>query len=238
MSGQAYAKPIRIFHSLFALLMLLQLAVGNLMEVPEVEEEHHASLQLIAPAQAHETGMAHSHGISIVAEAHAHEGQAHTGNGPVEESAGFEVHEVLGLIIAGLVVIRLLLAMTSLPGANWRDLFPWLLADGREKLLQEVKTQLPLWKSGKLAAPEEGEMVARSMHGLILLASVVMAITGIMLFLGWSTTAPQNPLVHLIAEVHEMVVFGLEMLLIAHVAAVVVHFRQGHNLLTRISPKG
>jgi len=116
MSNQGYAKPIRIFHSVFALCMLTQLAVGNLMDVPEVEGEH-ASSSIIPAAIAHE-----SHGASV---------------GPVEESLGFEVHEILGLTIAGLVLLRLLLAMTSLQGAGWRDLFPWLLADGRSRLFKE-----------------------------------------------------------------------------------------------------
>ncbi len=236
MADQAYAKPIRIFHSLFALVMLLQLAVGNLMEVPEVEEEHHASLELISSAHAHETGSFHTHGMDIISEAHAHEPKQ-AGVPMEEEPLSFEIHETLGLTIAALLVIRILLAFTSLPGASWRDLLPWITAAGRKQLLAEAKAQLSGWKQGKLAAPEEGEMVARSVHGLILLASIVMAVTGIMLYLGWSTTQPQNMLVELIAELHEVVVLGLEILIAAHIAAVIVHQRQGHNILNRISPR-
>lgn len=55
MSDQGYAKPIRILHSLLALCMLTQLAVGELMDVPEVEApEPQTALSIVAPAYAHE----------------------------------------------------------------------------------------------------------------------------------------------------------------------------------------
>ena len=216
-NNQGYAKPIRIFHSIFALCMITQLAIGELMDVPEVEGEHEASISWITPAFAHE-----GHHAAVA--------------GPVEETLGFEVHEYLGLAIAGLLVIRILLAMTSLPGANWRHLFPWLFAAGRKQLGDEIKLQMSGWKSLKLAAPEDGEAVARSVHGLIILGSVIMAITGVLLYFGWSTTAPQTELVEFIAEIHEVTVGGLEALLGAHILAVILHQRQGHNIIDRIKP--
>jgi cytochrome b561 len=215
MSNQGYAKPIRIFHSVFALCMLMQLAVGNLMDVPEVEGKH-ASSSIIPAAIAHE-----SHGASM---------------GPVEESLGFEVHEILGLTIAGLVLLRLLLAMTSLPGAGWRDLFPWLLADGRSRLFKEFKAQASGWLSLKLAPPEEGETIARTVHGLMILLATLMGISGTRLFFGWSITAPQTAAVEAIAEIHETAVVGLEILIAVHILAVILHQMQGHNILDKIKP--
>jgi len=215
---QGYAKPIRIFHSIFALCMITQLAVGELMDVPEVDDDHdESSISWVTPAVAHE-----SHGMAQT--------------GPVEESLGFEVHEYLGLTIAGLLIIRILLAMTSLPGANWRHLFPWLFASGRKQLGDEIKLQMAGWKSMKLAPPEDGEAVARSVHGLIILSAIVMGITGTLLYFGWSITAPQTAMVEFVAEVHETVVGGLEALLGAHILAVILHQRQGHNIIARIKP--
>lgn len=213
---QGYAKPIRIFHSIFALCMIAQLAVGELMDVPEVDDDHdEAAISWVIPAIAHE--------------GHHHEG-------PVVESLGFEVHEFLGLTIAALVVIRVLLAMTSLPGANWRHLFPWVFASGRKQLGDEIKLQMAGWKTMKLAPPEDGEAVARSVHGLIILSAIIMGITGTLLFFGWSITAPQTDMIELIASVHETVVGGLEALLAAHIMAVVLHQKQGHNIVARIKP--
>jgi len=99
-----------------------------------------------------------------------------------------------------------------------------------------VKLQVAGWKQIKLAAPEDGESVARSVHGLILLASVVMGVTGTLLFFGWSTTAPQVEWVEIVAEVHELVVGALEALLAAHILAVILHQRQGHDIISRIKP--
>jgi len=220
MTDQAYAKPIRIFHSIFALCMITQLAVGELMDVPEVEHADKASVSWITPAFAHE----------------GHHAAAGAITGPVEATLGFEVHEYLGLFIASLLVIRILLAMTSLPGANWRHLFPWVFASGRCQLNREIKLQMVGWKSMKLAPPEDGEAVARSVHGFIILASIIMAVTGILLYFGWSTTAPQTMWIELVAQVHELTVGILEALLGAHILAVILHQYQGHHIIDRIKP--
>ncbi|TLS67034.1 cytochrome b/b6 domain-containing protein [Mariprofundus erugo] len=213
-----YGTPIRILHSLLALSMLTQLAVGELMDVPEVEDEHEAAMNWIMPAI-------------------AHEGEHHAAAaGPVVETLGFEVHEFLGLFIGGLLLARIILALTSVPGAGFRDLLPWLFADGRKKLGEEIKAQMAGWKQAKLAPPEEGETVARMVHGLILLASIAMAITGSILFFGWSQTTPQTEFIEFIAETHELVVGGLEALIGAHILAVIIHQRMGHNIIARIKP--
>jgi cytochrome b561 len=218
MTDQGYAKQIRILHSLLALCMLTQLAIGELMDVPEVED---------APAVA---------GIHWIMPAYAHEGQHHPAGMPVEETLGFEVHEILGLTIAGLLLLRLMLAMTSLPGANWRNLVPWVFADGRKQLGLEIKAQMAGWKQGKLAPPEDGETVARCVHGFILLAGLGMGITGSILYFGWSQTTPQTDFIELVANTHELLVGGLEALLAAHILAVIMHQRQGHNIIARIKP--
>jgi len=200
--------------------MLTQLAIGELMDVPEVED---------APVPVATS--------SFITPAFAHEGHHQAIPGmPVVETLGFEVHEILGLVIAGLLLIRIMLAMTSLPGANWRNLVPWMFANGRKQLITETKLQLAGWKQAKLAPPEDGETVARSVHGLIVLAGIGMGITGTVLYFGWSQTAPQTDLIELVAETHELIVGGLEALLAAHVLAVILHQRQGHNIIARIKP--
>jgi len=219
MTEQGFAKPIRLLHSLLALCMLTQLAVGELMDVPEVEDK---------PAAV---------GISWIMPAYAHEGH-HTAipGVPVEATLGFEVHEFLGLTVAGLILMRLMLAMTALPGANWRELVPWASAEGRRQLANEIQTQMAGWKQGKLSPPEDGEAAVRCVHGLILLAGMIMGISGTILYFGWSTTAPQTDIIELVASTHEVVVGGLEALLGAHVLAVIIHQRQGHHIVDRIKP--
>lgn len=210
----SYALPLRILHSLLALCMLAQIAIGELMDVPGIADEaEHAIIQILPSAWAQTVD-------EII----------------VPETLGFETHEFLGLMVVGLILLRLILSFTSLPGANWRNLFPYLSAGGREILLMESKAQFAGWKQARLAPPEEGETVAKSVHGLILLAAVCMAITGTILFFGWDAHARQTVFIELTGSVHEMIVGGLEALLAAHILAVLLHQWQGHNILARIKP--
>jgi len=140
------------------------------------------------------------------------------------------------LFIAGLLVVRVLLAMSQLAGANWRGLFPWISAEGRSQLVDELKTQVLGWMRLQLAAPEASKLTDKTMHGLLLLAAAMMAVTGVILYLGWSTTAPQSMWIEAVAEVHEAVVGGLMGLIGLHVVAVILHERQGHKVLDNIKP--
>jgi len=196
--------------------MVLQLLVGELMDVPGAGEEHEAAAGWIIPAWAH----------SVQAGA------------VVEESWMFEVHEFLGLTIVALLLIRLLLAMTDLPGANWRNLVPWCFADGRKALKAEIGSQMAGWKQGRLAPPEEGETVAKSVHGLMLLIAAGIGTAGVILFFGWNEHGHQTELIEMVGETHELLVGIFEALLVAHVLAVILHQRQGHNIVARIKPGG
>jgi len=209
-----YAQPIRILHTLLAVAMLAQLAVGELMDVPGMMDEADEASLLISTAYAHA-----GHAGVIV---------------PV--TAGFEVHEFLGLSIAGLLLIRLLLAFSSVSGAGWRDLFPWLSSDGRKVLRSEAASQASGWMQGKLAPPEEGETVARAVHGLMLLTALGIAIAGVALFFGWNEHGRQTELMEMVGEAHELLVGLFEALLAAHILAVILHQMQGHNILARIRP--
>lgn len=211
----AYGNPIRILHSLLALCMLCQLALGELMDVPgKHSAEHEVSMSLVTPALAHED----------------HEGDEE------EESWMFEAHELLGLTIAALIVLRLALAFSDIPGANWRNLFPWLTGDGRRQLGQEIRAQSAGWKQGKLAAPEDGESVARTVHGLMLLTVLGMAASGVALFFGWNEHGSQTEMVHMVGEAHEVMAGLVEALIALHVLAVILHVRGGHPIINRIRP--
>lgn len=154
------------------------------------------------------------------------------------ETPGFEAHEVLGLTIAGLLLIRLLLAFSSIPEANWRHLLPWLSGSGRKALATEISAQSAGWMKGRLAPPEEGETVARMAHGLMLLTAIGIAAAGVILFFGWNEHGRQTDLIGLVGDVHTTLVNIFLALLAAHVLAVILHQRQGHNILARMRPGG
>ena len=211
-----YPWIIRIFHAVFTACLLAQLAVGELMDVPEVEGEHEEAMHIITQAFAHEN--------------------EHF-SGAATPSLGFETHEFLGLIIAGLLVFRIILALLALPESGWRTLFPWVLAEGRAQLVQELNTQIKGWFRLKLAKPKDSEATAKTMHGILLMLAAIMAVTGVLLYFGWSITEPQSWMVELVAEVHEAAVGALEAMIALHVLAAMLHERQGHGVLARISPK-
>ncbi len=211
-----YGKPVRILHALLAMSVLIQIAIGELMNVPGAgDEPGHAFLQIPF--------------------AFAYEG--HTGV-IVEETLGFEVHEFLGLFIVALVLIRLILAFTTIPGAGWRDLFPYVCASGCKTLIEESKTLFAGLTRLKLAPPEESKAVAGSVHGLIILSVTCMAIIGTVLFFAWNEHGRQTALIDLLGETHEVIAGFLEALLAAHILAVILHQRQGHNIIARIKPGG
>jgi len=213
-----YPQPIRVLHSLLALTILAQLAVGELMDVPGASGGiEHALINLFPSAFAHGGG----HTLEVVI---------------VPVTLGFEVHEFLGLFIAGLLLIRLLLAFSSLPETGWRQLFPWLSSTGCKTLISEARSQAGGWLKGRLAPPEEGETVARAVHGLMLLTAIGIAAAGVVLFFGWNEHGKQTELMELVGETHEVLVALFETLLAAHVLAVILHQIQGHNILTRIRP--
>jgi len=195
--------------------MIMQLIVGELMEVPGAGEAHEAAIGWIASAWAHGAGQ-----------------------GVVEESWLFEVHEVLGLVVVALLLLRVLLALTDLPGANWRHLVPWAFAEGRAQLAREIASQMTGWKQGRLAPPEEGESVARSVHGLMLITALLIGAAGVVLFFGWNEHGHQSEWIEMVGEFHETMVGLFEALLGLHVLAVILHQRQGHDIVSRIKPGG
>lgn len=109
---------------------------------------------------------------------------------------------------------------------------------GRKALSTEISAQADGWKKGQLAPPEEGETVAKVAHGLMLLTAIGIATAGVTLFFGWNEHGRQTGLIGLVGDVHTTLVDIFIALLVAHVLAVILHQRQGHNILARMRPGG
>ena len=153
---------------------------------------------------------------------------------PAVKTLGYEMHEVLGVLLITLIIMRLALAFFPLKGASWAELFPYLSKKGRAEMKSELKTQMPKWKKLKLAHPDEGISLARSIHGFIVISLGIMSVTGIMLFLGWNNAAPQTEFIEMISEIHTTNVGILEALLGVHILAVIIHTLQKHDIMKRI----
>ncbi len=214
-----YAVSIRWMHLILALFLTLQLAVGELMDVPGGE---HPEAQVTA---------------SLVTPAFAHEG--HAAAAQAEEDEGlFEIHEILGLTLAVVLLLRWLMAASSAQGANWRILFPWLYREGREELVKDVRTEPKMWLKGELPEPSDHDAIAKTMHGAMILTATGLALTGLALYFGWNEHGAQTELIEMVGEVHESLVGLMWALIGGHVFMALMHQKMGHRILQKMRPFG
>ncbi len=213
-----YSVSIRWVHLLLALFMTMQLAVGELMDVPGGDHPApQAEASLITPAFAHE-----GHVSAIQA----------------EEEGLFEVHEWLGLSIVGLLLLRWMLAATATAGGNWRILFPWLSREGQAELVNDVRTEPKMWLKGELPAPSEHDAIAKTVHGGMILTATGLALTGLALYFGWNEHGKQTELIDMVGEVHESLTGLMWTLLGGHVLMALLHQQMGHRILQKMRPFG
>jgi len=158
------------------------------------------------------------------------------GEPPAIETIGFSFHEFFGLIIAGIIFLRIGIAFTSIPCSTFGSLFPWLSKKGKDDLLSEIKEHITIMKKGDVMRPEQGNLLAKSVHGLMIASTALMALSGFFLYLNWSIVAPQTELVEFVAHSHENIVVFLKALILFHVFASVMHHVRGHKIFDRISP--
>jgi len=148
----------------------------------------------------------------------------------------FEMHEWIGLAACAIVVLHVLWSAFGTARGGFARLFPYLSAEGRRGILEEIKA-IPGWLTGSLHETAEDSPLAGSVHGLGLLLVLGMACSGTVIFFGMNeTTGHMSPLVHAIAEIHGDGGNLVWAYLIGHVGMVVLHKIKGHDLLARISP--
>jgi cytochrome b561 len=148
----------------------------------------------------------------------------------------FEVHEWVGLAACAIVVLHILWSALGTAKGGFARLFPYLSADGRRAIIDEIR-EIPGWLSGKLHETAEESAIAGTVHGLGLLLVLGMASTGTVIFFGMEElTGHMSPFVHALAEIHGTGGNLVWAYLIGHVGMVALHRIKGHNLLPRISP--
>jgi cytochrome b561 len=152
------------------------------------------------------------------------------------EAFFFEMHEWVGLAACAIVVLHILWSAFGTAKGGFARLFPYLSADGRRAIVDEIKT-IPGWLTGKLHETAEESALAGTVHGLGLLLVLGMAGTGTVIFFGMDElTGHMSPFVHAIEEIHGTGGNLVWAYLIGHVGMVALHKIKGHNLLPRISP--
>jgi len=214
-----YSASIRWIHLILALFITVQLSIGEIMDVPG-EDDHPAQLtgqMLITPAYAHEN---------------------HVSAAQAEEEGLFEVHEIIGLSLIVVLLLRWFLAGTSTQGGSWRVLFPWLSKSGREDLIQDIKTEPKMWLQGELPVPSDKDAIAKTVHGLMILTVTGMVLTGLALYFGWNEHGKQTELIEMIGGVHGVLAGLMWALVGGHVFMALLHQKLGHRLLQKMRPFG
>lgn len=148
----------------------------------------------------------------------------------------FEIHEWVGLVACAIVVLHILWSAFGTAKGGFARLFPYMSAEGRKAMIEEIKT-IPGWLTGKLHETAEESPVAGTVHGLGLLLVLGMASTGTTVFFGMNAVTGQlTGLAKLALQLHHLGGNLVWAYLIGHVGMVALHKIKGHNLLLRISP--
>lgn len=204
-----YDRITRWLHLLLAILIVAQLATGQFMDDGEHESEH---VSLVATALAHGT-----------ADPAAQD----------EEGLVAELHEAGGLAALVVLLLRLIWAFAGPAEAGWRRWFPWMTSEGRAELLADARRELPMWLTGRLPEPSESDTIAKSVHGIMILAALAAALAGFGL---WLLGSHEHGLGHDVAELHEGFANAVLVLVLGHVAMTLWHRLLGHDMAARILP--
>jgi len=157
------------------------------------------------------------------------------------ESGAFEIHEYIGLVAFALLLARWLWGFSGHAIGGWQHLFPWLFADGRKELIDDIKREVPGWLKGEIPEPGERDAIAKTVHGAGLMIASLMAATGLVLFFAMDEGGEITGLAHGIKEVHEFFSTLMWIFLVGHAAAAIAHQWVGHDVLGKMfllrSPK-
>jgi len=145
----------------------------------------------------------------------------------------FEMHEWIGMIALVLIIARIAWGFVGAEG-GWARLFPYATCKGLKGLKEEVRTEIPGWFKGNIAAPGKESFVAGMIHGFGLLLVLGFAVTGATMFYGMEESGKMTGFVHDAKELHEMMGGLLWVYIFGHVGMVVVHQLLGHDMFKRI----
>lgn len=144
-------------------------------------------------------------------------------------AAAFEVHETTGLIIATLLLLHWLALFSGHIPIGFGHLFPWFSKQRICTIIGEINRQ---WVQRRLDDTQQTSALAGAVHGLGLLVTTLMALTGIAIYLGMAENGAMPPLIKGIKEVHEVTSNLLWAYLVGHAGIAVLHQWLGHHTLT------
>ncbi len=145
------------------------------------------------------------------------------------EAMFLNLHEWNGFIVLALVVFYLMYLSDS--SDDWKRLFPWLCTSGWKGLWQEIRYDILGWLKGHLKEPTEAHYIAGTVHGLGILLAIALGSTGIMIFMGLTSSGEMNEEIKLLRELHEDLGTLMWIYIFGHAGMALLHQLKGHNTL-------
>ncbi len=146
-------------------------------------------------------------------------------------AAAFEVHEITGMVVMVLLLLHWLALFFNHIPLGLGHLFPWFSKHRLCSIISEIKRQ---WTQHRLNDTQQTRSLAGAIHGLGLLVTTLMAITGTVLYFGMAESGAMSPLVKDIKEAHELASNLLWAYLIGHAGIAVLHQWLGHRTLSEM----
>ncbi len=145
------------------------------------------------------------------------------------EAAAFESHEVIGLFVLGVLLLHWLFLLTGHARLGKEHLFPWFSRQRRNAVIEEIKQQ---WARRRLDDTQQISALAGATHGLGLLVTSIMAITGVIVYFGMAENGAMPPAVDFIKETHSFFATFMWIYLIGHAGIGMIHQWLGHHTVS------
>ena len=141
------------------------------------------------------------------------------------ESFSFEVHEILGMVLLGALLLHWLLFLLGYAYRGIGHFFPWF----SRARMRQVVSDLKEIGSLRFGDPARQDSLAGAVQGVGLTIASLLALTGGILYFGIAEDGNMSAAVHVVKEVHETLGPAMWAYLALHAGAVMAHTALGHG---------
>ena len=146
----------------------------------------------------------------------------------------FAVHRWSGMCVLTLLVLHWLWGLAGHVPYGWGHLYPWFSRARLRKVLSALKA-MPAWLRGMLPTEsDETAPLAGAVHGLGLVATTAMALSGSIIFFGMAADGSASGLIGLVREIHGLIANFIWAYFVGHLSMAVLHQWRGESLISRM----
>ncbi len=152
----------------------------------------------------------------------------------------FNLHETLGLVAVAIILVFWLWLLVRRGETRLGVLFPWFSRTRLAALGNDVLLHLKAARRFSLPEPEDALALAGAIQGIGLIAALVMAVTGFILYFAWTPGTVLAGAARDVFVAHALMAKVMWTYLILHVGAAVAHELLGQRILHQMSlrPQG